>query len=340
MKFASAAWLGGLLLFAACSGAQGPQGEQGPPGVQGATGATGPAGRDADENLFPDPYFEQDMTFWQLRANGSQGSVATSTTAAAGTKVFTNAANQVAWLSSSRLVPVNAQHTYEVFGSFRRPGTAGSAGGIYLAVRLFDDAKADISGDGDWWYYPVSFVQLTDTNLHFYRAPFGAGTERPLPANARYMSVGAILNYDGSIAGNRIYEVSGLGIQDIRAVAASDTVAYDGSAGVTPGTAQALYTPTQTLGKGTYFVTYYHCLSGCSQTYYVQATAEATAGTIRSGAMNKDCTDLTLFSSIPFVMKVRSATADVRFKVWNPAGGTVSTGVGGCTNFEWTLIGP
>src|SRR4051812_36538840 len=140
------------------------------------------------------------MTFWQL-SFGSQGSTTPSSTAIAGTKVFANAVNQQAYVSSLRLVPVNAHHTYEVFGSFRRPGTSGSAGGIYLAVLLFDENKAVIAGDGLWWYYPVSFVQLTDTNWHSYRAAFGAGTEHSVPANARYMSVGAILNYDGTVAG-------------------------------------------------------------------------------------------------------------------------------------------
>ena len=344
MKYASAAWLGVLVVLAACTGPAGPPGDvgatglQGPLGPVGPAGPTGPSGRDAEENLFPDPYFEQDMTFWQVRT-GSQGTVITSSTAIAGTKVFANTNQQLAYLRSTRLVPVNAHHTYEVTGSFRRPTTAGSAGGIYLIVHLFDEAKADIAGDGTWWYYPVSNLQLTDTVWHTYRAQFGSGTQRPFPAGARYMSVGAALNYDGSVAGNRIYEVSGLGIRDVR-VAASDNVTYDGSAGVGTGIANALYTPVQTLGQGTYFVTYYNCLSAASQDYFVSASVVASSGVISSADYNKNFSQLTAFTQPPFVLKVRTPTADVRFRVWNPAGGTITNSPGSCTSFNWHLIGP
>ncbi|HYI01204.1 hypothetical protein, partial [Hyalangium sp.] len=114
------------------------------------------------------------MNAWQLR--NSQGSIVTSTSAIAGTKVFTNAVNQQAWLSSKRLAPVNPHHTYEVTGSFRRPTTTGSAGGIYLAVLLYDGAKAELTGDGTWWFYPVAGASLADTAWHTYSARFGAGT--------------------------------------------------------------------------------------------------------------------------------------------------------------------
>jgi hypothetical protein len=344
VNYASAAWLGVCLVLVACTGPAGQPGDRGDPGIQGAAGPVGPVGpagppgRDAEENMFPDPYFEQDMTFWQLRS-GSQGAVATSSSAIAGTKIFANATNQVSWISSLRLVPVNAHHTYEVSGSFRRPAATGSAGGIYLAVLLYDEAKAEITGDGTWWYYPVANVQLTDTNWHTYRAQFGASTSRPFPASARFMSVGAILNYDGAVPGNRIYEVSGLGIRDGR-VAASDNVAYDGTAYVATGTAQALLTPVQTLGQGTYLVDYYHCLGAASADYYIAADAIATAGTIASGGYYKNFSQLTAFSQPPFVLKVRTPTADVRFRVSQAAGGTITNGAGSCTLFNWRLIGP
>ncbi len=338
MKFASAAGLGVFLLLAACTGSVGPKGDPGDPGAQGPGGPAGAPGRDAEENLFPDPYFEQDMTFWKLNL-ASQGSVVTSSTAIAGNKVFANAANQVSYLQSMRLIPVNAHHTYEVTGSFRRPGTAGSAGGIYLVVHLFDEAKADIAGDGTWWYYPVANVQLTDTDWHTYRAQFGFNTQRPFPANARYMSVGAALNYDGSVAGNRIYEVSGLGIKNVR-VAASDNVTYDGSATVGFGTAQALFTAAQTLGQGTYLVDYYHCLGATSSNYYIAAEAVASSGTIVSSGYYKNFDQMTLFSQPPFVVKVRTPTASVRFRVSQASGGTITNPTGACTSFNWRLIGP
>ena len=248
------------------TGASGATGAQGVPGTAGATGpagAQGAAGRDGDDNLFPDPYFQQGMTSWQLLAgSGSQGSVIPPAADAgvAGAQVFANAPTQVAWVSSTRQVPLNAQHTYEVKGSFRRPTTSGSAGGIYLAVLLFDGAGNAITGDGTWWYYPVSFVQLGDQNWHTYSARFGFGTTRGFPVNAKTMSVGAILNYDGSVAGNRNYEVAGLGIKDV-VLAPSENLAADGSDAVVAGSANALYTPVHTLPQGTYLVTFYNCLS-------------------------------------------------------------------------------
>lgn len=160
--------------------------------------------------MIPQPYFGQDLTGWTIVFG--QGSTDVSADPLAGGKVFTNTVNQAPWVSSTTRIPANRHWTYEVRGSFRRQNVNGSAGGIYLAVRLFDEAGADIGGDGTWWFYPASNVQLTDTNWHTYSAKFGSGTSRPLPANARFLSVGAILNYDGAVAGNRNYEVSGLQI--------------------------------------------------------------------------------------------------------------------------------
>jgi hypothetical protein len=143
------------------------------------------------------------------------------------------------------LVPVNPHHTYEVKGSFRRPATTGSAGRIFLAVLLYDGAKANIPGDGTWWFYPVKALELTDTDWHTYSARFGAGTQRPLPTAARYMSVGAILNNDNDEPGNRIYEVAGLGIRSVSPQPSETT--DDGFMMLEAGTRNALYTNFRTF---------------------------------------------------------------------------------------------
>jgi hypothetical protein len=156
------------------------------------------------------PYFDQDMTGYTIVQG--QGTADVSTAPLAGGKSFTNAVNQAPWVASTARIPANPHWTYEVRGSFRRQNLNGSAGGIYLAVRMFDDTGTDITGDGTWWFYPASNIQLADTNWHTFSAKFGSGTARSLPANARFMSVGAILNYDGAVAGNRNYEVTGLQI--------------------------------------------------------------------------------------------------------------------------------
>jgi len=202
--------------FAACSSTPGPQGPDGPQGLQGpagpvgATGAAGPQGLPGDWGMIPHPYFDQDMTGFNLFQG--TGSTAVSTAPLAGGKIFTNAVNDAPWISSTARIPANPHWTYEVRGSFRRQNLNGSAGGIYLAVRMFDDTGTDITGDGTWWFYPASNVALTDTNWHTYSAKFGSGTGRAIPAAARFMTVGAILNYDGAVAGNRNYEVTALQI--------------------------------------------------------------------------------------------------------------------------------
>jgi len=43
---------------------------------------------------------------------------------------------------------------------------------------------------------------------------FGWGTPQPFPPEAYEMTIGAILNYDAGIGGNRVYQVQGLGIFD------------------------------------------------------------------------------------------------------------------------------
>lgn len=202
-----------LFLAAACSGQQGPQGPEGPQGVQGPAGpagAAGPQGPTGDWGMIPHPYFDQDMTGFSLFMG--TGNTAVSAAPLAGGKIFTNAVNDAPWVSSTARIPANPHWTYEVRGSFRRQNLNGSAGGIYLAVRLFDDTGADITGDGTWWFYPASNVALTDTSWHTFSAKFGSGTGRALPAAARFMTVGAILNYDGAVAGNRNYEVTALQI--------------------------------------------------------------------------------------------------------------------------------
>ncbi len=323
------------------AGQEGPQGLVGPkgdPGTDGAVGPVGATGRAGQSAFFPDAYFEEELTHWQLKV-GTQGTVSASTTAIAGGKVFSNAVNQQAWLSAARPVPVNPQRTYEVKGSFRRPATTGSAGGIYLAVLLFDANRVAITGDGPWWFYPFANVALTDQAWHTYSGRFGVGTARPIPDEARYISVGAILNYDGTVAGNRIYEVAGLNVLEVPRLSSETT--DDGALGIQAGTANALYTPYRTFGQGTYLVAFYNCLNGASAPYFVQMTAEANAGTLVTQTVNRDYSQMYAYSQVPFVMKVSSPTANVRFKVWNPsdANKTLSHTGALCSSFSWSQIG-
>ncbi|HYI01451.1 hypothetical protein, partial [Hyalangium sp.] len=150
---------------------------------------------------------------------------------------------------------------------------------------------------------------------------------------------GAILNYDGAVAGNRNYEVAGLGIRSVPLHPSETT--DDGSLTLPPGTANALYTPYRTFQQGTYLVTYYNCLSGSSQESYVSATAEASTGNIATGFVNRHFSELTYYQQPPFVLKVRSAMASVRFKVYCPESttATITQPSPSCGTFFWTQIG-
>ncbi|MGC8903451.1 MAG: hypothetical protein ACP5KD_08980, partial [Fervidobacterium sp.] len=83
-------------------------------------------------------------------------------------------------------------------------------GSFYLAVRLFDKDGNNITGEGTWWYYPAKAV-YPGTNWTYYYGVFGAGTSKPFPNNAVYMTVGAILGYNG----NRVMQVQGITIRRV-----------------------------------------------------------------------------------------------------------------------------
>ncbi len=197
----------------------------------------------------PNTFFEAGLDDWTV-VTGS-GTVQATTSPFAGANTFTNATNVAPWIGSTRRVPVNPQWTYRVNGSFRRLNLNGSAGAIYMAVRLFTSTGADISGDGTWWFYPVSNLTLTDTAWHSYSADFGNGSGRPFPANAAYMSVGAILNYDGAVAGNRNYEVTAL---TLSSTTRPPIFVVDGRAGCPPAFINnaAQMTTTFTLDRPSY----------------------------------------------------------------------------------------
>jgi hypothetical protein len=254
-----------LIPILACTGAKGDPGEKGADGLQGPAGPTGPTGPTGPQGVqgpqgpqgfpggagfIPDPHFEQDMAKWAIYLG--MGATVTVPDAPGGVRVFENALNEQSWINSTTRVPVNPHWTYEVRGTFRRKNTNGSAGSIYLAVLLFDEAGNNLEGDGTWWYYPVSNLQLTDVNWHTYSARFGSGTGRPIPANARYMTVGAILNYDGSVPGNRFYQVAGLAIDRVARDAIFVTDTRAGCPPASVGVGGTLISTTFTLDRGTF----------------------------------------------------------------------------------------
>lgn len=125
-------------------------------------------------------------------------------------------------------------------------------------------------------------------------------------------------------------------------IRSSQITAYDNTVLLQAGTANALYTSPVTLPSGVYMAWFYDCLSGASAEYYVSMTAEAASGTISSGFTNRLNSQRVSFHEPPFVVKVQTDTAVVRFKVSNPGNGgaTITNGAGSCSGFYYTQISP
>lgn len=107
------------------------------------------------------------------------------------------------------------------------------------------------------------------------------------------------------------------------------------------GTANALYTAPRTFHQGTYLVSYYNCLSAASQDNHIVATAEASGGHIAAGWTTRLFSQMGLFNQTPFVLKVRSSTAVLRFKVYHggSSAATITHSNPTCAHFQWTQIG-
>lgn len=160
-------------------------------------------------NFIPNWTYENGAVGWEV-SSGSMQLVDTAG-APAGEKALRNASNITTWGSSTQWIQLDRNLTYRVAGTFRHFLDGGS-GTIFLAVRLRDAAGNEIVGDGAWWYYPALSAVPALAEWTHYAAEFGANSPKPFPPNARYATVGFILNYNGTSAGNRTFDVQGLGI--------------------------------------------------------------------------------------------------------------------------------
>ncbi|MCK5690388.1 hypothetical protein KAI87_14010, partial [Myxococcota bacterium] len=164
------------------------------------------------------PYFAEGLAAWTI-TDGS-GSVVDDAASPSG-KAVANTANEMLWIHNSDPIPVDPTQMYRVEGWFKNTTTTSSAGEIFLAVQLNDATGANIAGDGLWWYYPKARIDLTDDVWHRYKITFGRGTNRGFPAEAATMTVGAVLNYDNSNAGNRELLATGLSVRPVEDIASS-----------------------------------------------------------------------------------------------------------------------
>lgn len=167
-------------------------------------------------NYISNATLEAGMMGWKTveQASGGAFELVEAPDAPAGDRAIQNPVNTVVWGSSTTWITINRDKAYYVSGTFKRIGT-GSAGTVFLAVRLRRSDGTEISGDGAWWFYPVNDLETPVDQWTHFRSEFGSGTKRPFPGDARYATIGFILNYEvGNTPGTRTYQVQGLGIHD------------------------------------------------------------------------------------------------------------------------------
>ncbi len=168
-------------------------------------------------NYIPNPGFENGLTGWSAVAPHSTGALvrAVGVNGPFSQYAIENPAGTVVWGSSEQWIALDQTSTksFYVAGNFRRLTPSGT-GTVFLAVRLRDQDGKDIVGDGTWWYYAALDVTPPANQWTSYKTEFGVNTTRPLPANAKFATVGFILNYNGGPAGNHLYQVQGLEISE------------------------------------------------------------------------------------------------------------------------------
>lgn len=94
--------------------------------------------------------------------------------------------------------PIDPNATYEA--SFELMDVGAPGPGVahhYTVIVAYDASNNIIAGDGTFWFYPSSYVALTNRNTwETHSALFGKGTARPFPSNAVRFGLGVLLNYD------------------------------------------------------------------------------------------------------------------------------------------------
>ncbi len=141
--------------------------------------------------------------------------------------------------AASRQISFNPNKSYRVRCKARSVSANGT---FYLVVDLRDSAGVVIGGDGTAWFYPASGVTVPGTWTD-YEGRFGLGTSKTFPANARTMSVGALMNYNGTAGYHEV--------QDIRIEEMADaSLIVDGAISATKLAANSIAVGTAAIETG------------------------------------------------------------------------------------------
>jgi hypothetical protein len=160
--------------------------------------------------LNTDPNFA-DQTHWSFGYGSGTGTYQTGPGDGGVAPTYLSVVTSDTWVyDQNPPFPIDPNATY-IERARVYAGNSGS-GTLYLAVLFYDGAGTYIENSGwggSWSGYPVSGV-VPAVGWNSYSGDFGAGTPRPIPANAKSCRVGAILKY--STGDN----TTGWGIQDLR----------------------------------------------------------------------------------------------------------------------------
>jgi len=151
----------------------------------------------------------------------------------------------------------------------------------------------------------------------------------------RYFTVTANINASG-----QIINCTGTPGGSLGTGAAPDptSAADDGYVAVNNPGGAMIYSPQVTLNKGVYMVSFYNCTTGASPDYFVQTSAVFDSGSGTVGITNYLGSQLKYYQLVPFILKVASSTAVVRFYIGHMAGGIVLGDSSPCSGFSYTKI--
>ena len=271
-------------------------------------------------NFISNPGFENGLTGWSAVAPFSTGALVRvgGVNGPFGQYAIENPPSTVVWGSSEQWIALDQSSTksFYVVGNFRRLTSAG-AGTVFLAVRLRDQDGVEITGDGNWWYYAALAVTPPANQWTSYKTEFGANTARLLPVNAKFATVGFILNYNGTTAGNHLYQVQGLEISanaHASFVCKGDMVSFGGGC----------ISPLQPTNVAPALATFYAAQDACMSKYqgsvcmYHELARACASGAITNvGAVGKT----NVWMGDHGLAVAAGANTDDEFLVTNLAGG-------------------
>lgn len=189
--------------------------------------------------LNDDP-FTSDASAWPSSGLwAATWTIATITDGPSGGKAIRSNSGAGSSYAASRQISFNPNKSYRVRCKARSVSANGT---FYLVVDLRDSAGAVIGGDGTAWFYPASGVTVPGTWTD-YEGRFGLGTSKTFPANARTMSVGALMNYNGTAGYHEV--------QDIRIEEMADaSLIVDGAISATKLAANSIAVGTAAIQNG------------------------------------------------------------------------------------------